>query len=157
MPIGVPPALPGRHSKFDRSGNGNQPLSREPLKVQRKRGYRERRREIIPHAVGVQVSCRVYTEMSAKESVPGVKETPGAGFSGIGPTEGKLDRRRPLVFGPCTYVGEYSAEICGVAGGGVCEGEKCDSHSEELWGSISEFHGRTFLGPWILRIDGWAG
>ena len=49
------------------------------------------------------------------------------------------------------------AEVFGIRGGGVHQGEECDSDCTKIYGSDEELCWVEFLGEGLLRVDGGAG
>ena len=62
-----------------------------------------------------------------------------------------------LMGGSRAHVVVDTPEVFSVWGGGVYQGQKCDSHSAEVYGSGEEFCWAKLLGEGVLRIDGGAG
>ena len=91
--------------------------------------------------------------MSAKgviwSDTPGV----GRGVSSIGRTEGESDRSRACHAGSCAHDVVDTTEVCGVAGGGLYQGEECDSYSTELSGKTKELCRAAFLGPGLMDVS----
>ena len=64
-----PPALPGRHAKFDNFGKIIKPHAREPLKAHGKEGLNEKRSEFKSHKLGLQVAFGLDSKMSQKSAL----------------------------------------------------------------------------------------
>ncbi len=111
-------------------------------------------REPKSHEMGVQIPCRVYPEVPKEKFVSGVAKALDRSISAVGAAEREPDRRRTLGVRSRAYVDCDSAEVCGVASGGVHQRQECDSLGANLWGKEAEFHRATFLGKRILCVDG---
>lgn len=87
--------------------------------------------------VGVQIPCGIHSEAPKKDVVCRVAEASGRGVSSAGPAEGVRDIGRASDAGPCSHADCDTAEICGVTGSRVHEGEECDPHRPMCTGSVS--------------------
>ena len=85
------------------------------------------------YKVGKQVSYRVDTEISEEGVVQGTTPGVGAGIEGFGRAERMRDRGRAIDGGSCAYPDLNTAEVCGIASGGLPEREECNMGSEALW------------------------
>jgi len=64
-----PPALPGRHAKFDNFGKIIKPQAREPLKAHGKEALNERHSEFKSHNLELQVPFGFDSKMSQKSAL----------------------------------------------------------------------------------------
>src|SRR5512142_654576 len=96
--------------------------------------------------MGVQIPHSFYPEASQKDAVRTAEEAPGRGVSSVGAAEGESDPRRAHDGRSRAYADVDPAEVCGVTGGGIHEGEECDS-SGSVRGEEEKLCGATFLGP----------
>src|SRR5271166_1578968 len=63
VPLGDPPALPGRHEKFDSSGNPSRTLDDVSRQAHAEEVCDGRKQKPKPYEVGVQISCGVYSQV----------------------------------------------------------------------------------------------
>ena len=82
----------------------------------------------------MQISCSVYPEISTQDPIQGTTTEFGGSVQETGPKAGKPDFRRAFDGRPCAYVDCDSAEVCGVASGGLYQGEKRDPLGTSVWG-----------------------
>ena len=78
----------------------------------------------------------------------------GTDHARVGPTERSGGGGRALDAGSCAHVVIDPAEVFGIRGGGVYQGEERDSDRPAVYGSGEELCRAEFLGEGILRIDG---
>jgi len=76
----------------------------------------------------MQVSCGVYPEVSTQSALWAITTGLGKSAQVIGRTERMPGRGRTLDAGPRAHVAVDTAEILGLLGHGVHEGQECDSH-----------------------------
>lgn len=107
--------------------------------------------------MGMQVSCGVHTEVSAQGDVWVDTQRTWADHAGVSSTEGERGGGRASDGRPCAYDVDDPAEVFGVRGGGVHQGEECDSDRSKVYGPEEELCRVEFLGEGILRVDGGAG
>ncbi len=72
--------------------------------------------------MGVQIPCGIHSEMPAKGVVGAVARTLGRSIPTIGSAEGEPGGRRSSDAGSCAYAAVDTAEVCGVASGGLHQG-----------------------------------
>lgn len=106
------------------------------------------------HEMGLQVPRGVHTEMSKKDAVPGAAKAPGGGVSDIGESKREPDRRGASDAGPCAHDAIDTAEIRGVAGGGIHQGQERDPSGQGICRTQKEFCRPTLLGARVLCFDG---
>jgi len=107
--------------------------------------------------MGMQVSCGVYPEVSAQGDVRADTPRAWADHAGVGPTERERGGGRASEGGSCAHDVVDTAEVFGLRGGGVYQGEECDSDRPKIYGSDEELCRVELLGEGILRVDGGAG
>src|SRR2546425_1184625 len=78
--------------------------------------------------MGMQISCRVYTEISAQGVVCAVAAGLGGGISGFERAEGMQGGGRPSDGRSRAHALERAAEIFGVQRDRVHQGQECDPH-----------------------------
>src|SRR4029453_13476488 len=112
---GKPPALPGWQKQFDVSG------SRPPFKVPPREPPRTRRnfddgrvREPKSHEVGVQIPCRVHSQVPPEDPLWRAETASGWGLPQARCAEGGRERGRPPPPPSRPYDGSRPAEICGI-------------------------------------------
>src|SRR5262249_55521860 len=109
------------------------------------------------HSMGVQISYRLYSQVSAQGVVYGATDGLGSSVSGPGPTERVSGGRRAFAAGSCPHVNAYSPQVCSGGHCGVCEGEECDSYCADVSGQGTQLHGGELLGARLFRVDRWCG
>ena len=102
----------------------------------------------------MQISYRVYTEVSEESVVWADTAGVGDGLSGPGPAKGMRDPRGASDARSCAYVDLDPAEIFGGASDGVHEGQDGDPHCSGVGGEEKELCGAAVLGEWLLGVDG---
>src|SRR5580693_476393 len=102
----------------------------------------------------LQISCGLHSEMWAQGAVSGTAPTSGRGVPKARPTEGIEGRGRASDGRPCPHAAVDSAEIRGVAGRRVYQGQERDPLGAGLRGAQAQLRGPALLGPWILREHG---
>src|SRR5215472_12996276 len=125
-------ALPGDSPRLTYAGRCDFPVV--PPKAQRKGSHDEGLSTITAPTVGMQISHRLYSEVSQEGVVYGAAERPGASVSGTSATEGMSGGGGTFTVGSCPYVGEYSAQVCGGGDCGLPEGEEGDSYCPDVSG-----------------------
>src|SRR5689334_774364 len=105
-----------------------------PPKAQRKGSHDEGLPTITAHALGMQISYRLYSEVSEESVVYGLTERPWARVPGTRATEGVSSGGGAFAVGSCPYVSEYSPQVRGGGDCGVSEGEECDSYCPDVPG-----------------------
>jgi len=109
-----------------------------------------RRTEFKAHPMGMQVSCSMDTEISTEDAVWSVEEVSWRSDEEIGHTEGEHGYRGTSDEGPYTHADIDTAEVFGIPGDRVYEGEECDTYSKGIHGSEEEFYGSAILGQGLL-------
>src|SRR5450631_2093845 len=105
--------------------------------------------------MGVQIPCRVHSQMPPEDVVCAVAPPPGGGIPQTGPAEGKHDRRRAFDARSCAHDDIDPTEIRRVTGDRFHQGEKRDTPRTGLWGDPAEFRRTELLGTRVFYIDGW--
>src|SRR5512139_2499937 len=104
--------------------------------------------------MGMQVSCRLDSEMSEKGSVWATSKGTGSGSPEVGIAQRDRRGRGEPESGSCSHGALDSAEVLGIASGWVCEREErdlgCPDKREE-----PEFCGSAFLGSRLLCFKHW--
>jgi len=107
--------------------------------------------------MGMQVSCGVHPEVSAQGDVRVDTQRAWGDYEGVGPTQGKRGGGGASDGRPCAHDVVDPAEVFGIGGGGVHQGEEYDSDRAKIYGSEKELCRVELLGEGILRVDGGAG
>jgi hypothetical protein len=149
------PALLGDSQSLTVTGVVNSLRSVNRSKCNGKETVQERVSDSKSYEVGMQISRGVYSEVSAQSLVWAIAAVLGRGGAGVSAAERESRRRRAFASRPRTYAAVDSAQICGSAGGGIAEGEECNSHCPDIWRAAAEFCRRTLLGARVLCDDGW--
>ena len=105
----------------------------------------------------MQVSCGVYPEVSAQGDVRADTPRAWADDAGVGPAERERGGGGASEGGSCAQDIVDTAEVFGLRGGGVQQGEERDSDRPKIYGSEEELCRVELLGEGILRVDGGAG
>lgn len=95
------------------------------------------------------ISCCFHSEVPQKDTLRGVETAPRGGVSQAGATKGKQDRRRPPDAGSRSHDDFDSAEICGLAGGRVYQGQSA-IHLARVYGEKK----RNFVGQHFWAREG---
>jgi len=103
-----------------------------------------RREDAKSHQLGVQVPRGVHSEVPQKGAVRRLEAIFGRSISPIGRAEGEPDRRGAPDAGSCAHDDSDPAEICGVTGRGIHQGEKCDSLARVYGEKKRNFVGQHF-------------
>src|ERR1700756_364099 len=98
-----------------------------------------------PYEVGVQIPCGVHSEMPKKDAVRGVTAALGRSVAQAGCAERESNRGRSPAARSGAHDDRDPAEVCGVAGDWVYQGEECNSPGAGVWGEEEEFRGSAFL------------
>ena len=104
----------------------------------------------------MQISCGIYPEIPTKGALGFAPQAPGRTAPGVGEAQGERNRGRAPDGRPCAYADLDSAEILGIAGDGVHEGEERHPHCANLWRETPELCGAALLGAGLLGFNGWA-
>src|SRR5512147_1402075 len=107
-------------------------------------------RPVIPQ--DVEAVCVVTSQQSVFDFVDALAN--GNGKSAQHLLHRLPGRRGPSAGRSRAHVAVDSAQVCGGASGGVSEGEECDSHRADVWGTRAQFCGGALLGAGILGVDG---
>jgi hypothetical protein len=110
-----------------------------------------------PQQVGVQIPRSVHPERSSQGAVRAPAAAPWRSVPGIGATEGESGRGRAHDNGSRAHDAVDSAEVRGIARGGVCQGQERDPSGTGVRRAESQFRRAVLLGPRILRFDGGSG
>jgi hypothetical protein len=95
-------------------------------------------------------------ESSAQDVVSGTTTSSGRGFPAACAPEGSESRGRAFDARSRAHAAVDTAEICGVAGRRVYQGQERDSFGPGLWRAQTQFRRAAFLGSRILRQHGWS-
>src|SRR5579872_5860488 len=87
VPLGDPPALPGRHKKFDSSGSPSRTLDAVSRQAHGEEIRDGREQKPKPYEVGVQISCGVYSQIPPQGAVQGIAAALGRGIAAVGQAE----------------------------------------------------------------------
>src|SRR4029450_7160599 len=101
--------------------------------------------------MGMQVSRGVHTEVPQEEHIRMGAQRVGTDHARVGPTKRSGGGGRALDGGSCAHVVIDPAEVFGIRGGGVYQGEERDSDRPAVYGSGEELCRAEFLGEGILR------
>ncbi len=100
--------------------------------------------------MGMQVSCSMDTEISKEDAVWAVKEVSWRSDEETGHTKGERCYRGSSDVGSHTYAHIDPAEVFGISGDRVYEGEECNTYSSGIHGSEKEFYWSALLGQGLL-------
>ena len=125
-----------------------------PPKAQRKGSHADGLSTITAPPVGMQISPRLYPEVSPQALVCRAAERLGIRVSGPRPAERRAGggRAPPARSGP--QVGEGPAEGCGRGHCRVAEREECESYGAAVSRQGAELHRRALVGAGLFRVDG---
>ena len=107
--------------------------------------------------MGMQVSCSMDTEISKEDVVWTVEEVSWRSDEEAGNTKGERCYRGSSDAGSHTYAHIDPAEVFGISGDRVYEGEERDTYSSIIHGTEEEFYRPALLGQGVLREHSWAG
>jgi len=107
--------------------------------------------------MGMQVSCGVHPEVSTQGDVWVDTQRTWADHAGVSTTERERGGGGASDGRSCSHDVVDPAEVFGIRGGGVHQGEECDSDCTKIYGSDEELCWVEFLGEGLLRVDGGAG
>src|SRR5512145_1687878 len=96
--------------------------------------------------MGVQIPRGIHSEVSAKDVVRTVEAIPWRGISQAGTAKGKPDRGRAPDAGSRAYDDCDTAEVFGIAGDWVYQGQERDPLGAGVWGETAEFCWPALLG-----------
>src|SRR5262249_6583049 len=109
-----------------------------------------------PRDMGVQVPCRVHTEVPQEVAVWANPTALGQCIPRARPAQGMPDRGRALDARSCAHVDINPAEVFGGRGDRVFEREELDLDCAERGTQVAQFSGPQVLGQAVLRFDDWA-
>ena len=98
--------------------------------------------------MAVQISRRIYPEVSKKDSLWGGEEKIRASVSNAGGTEGVSDRGGAHYARSRSHAYKHSAEVCGFKCGGLHQGQECNPCSPAFLEEGEELCGPESLGAW---------
>ena len=104
--------------------------------------------------MGMQISCGIHPEVSAQGALQGAAAPLGSRIPVAYGAEGMPRGGRAFDAGSCAYAAECAAEVCGVAGGGLHQGQERDTPGANVWRTATQLRGAALLGEGILRFDG---
>ena len=104
--------------------------------------------------MGMQVSCSIHPEVSTQGDLWVDTARARADHKGIGATEGEPSGGGASDGRSCSYHAVGAAEVLGVWGGGVHQGEERDSDRPTVHGPEEKLCGAELLGEGILCVDG---
>lgn len=81
----------------------------------------------------MQIPCGVHSEVPEENVVREVAPASWRGIPAVGATEGVPDTRGAPDVGSCSHADCDTAEVRGIAGGWLPQGEKCDPRSSSIW------------------------
>src|SRR5215813_2778036 len=151
--MGKPPALPGDSQSLTVPGIATSLHSVNRSPGHGKETDRERQPNPKPYEMGMQIPCRVYPQRAAQSAVRPTARRLGRGVPGAGPTEGEQGGGGASAPGSRPHVALDSAEVRGVAGGGVSQGEECNLHCAHVWREGAQLCRRAVLGAGVLCLD----
>ena len=105
----------------------------------------------------MQVPCGIYPEVSAQGDVRVDTPRAWADHGGVGPIERERGGGGASEGGSRAHDVVDTAEVFGLRGGGLHQGEERDSDRPKIFGSEEELCRVELLGEGILRVDGGAG
>src|ERR1044071_4096823 len=114
-------ALPGDSQSLTVTGVGNSLPSVNRSKAHGEETVHERLPKPKPYEVGMQISRRLYSEVSPQGGVWTTAPPPGRGVPRVSAPEREPDRRGASAGRSGAYVAQYSAQVCGSASGGVSQ------------------------------------
>ena len=106
--------------------------------------------------MGVQIPRGIYSEVSEKDVVRAFEAVPWRSFSQAGAVTAKPPAARASDAGSRTYDDCDTAEILGIAGDWLYQGQECDTSSASVWGEAAKFRWSALLGQRIFCLDGWT-
>src|SRR5687768_8633250 len=104
--------------------------------------------------MGMQISRRVHSEVSQTNTVCATEAKTGGSAAHVGDPEGEQNRRGSLDDRPRAHVDLNSAEVLGVASGGLHKREECDPLGAGLRRAATQFCRAALLGTRIFRVYG---
>src|SRR5882672_1166498 len=102
--------------------------------------------------MGLQIPRRLYSQVPQKNDLWRIAPASWGGVSQAGATEREPDRGGSSSCGSRAYVDFDSAEICGVAGGWLHQGEECDPFGSGLWRKEAQLRRSALLGEGLLCL-----
>ena len=141
---------------------GSRPCSRTGASRQRLDDRSRMNREVhvrFWEGLGVRFprATRLHPEASQKDAVRGAAAAPWRGVPPVGAAEGESDRGRALDGRSRAHDDVDSAEVCGVAGGGVHQGQECDPSGAGVRESGSATSSGSISGPADTSCRRWVG
>ncbi len=106
--------------------------------------------------MGVQISCRLDSKVSEKETPWPTAETPRRSVSLTGTAERVCNRRGVPSSRPCAYVDINSSKVRRVSSRRFYIEEKRHSYCAKLSMTKQELHWTAFLGTRVLRHNSWS-
>src|SRR5256885_996443 len=103
--------------------------------------------------MGVQIPRRVHPEVPTQNALRRATATPRPGFSDAYEAEGKLRGGRASHARSCAHDAVDPAEVRGVAGRRVHEGQERDSCCPNIRRAETQLRRAALLGPRLLRLD----
>ena len=153
-----PPARPGSRWEFDICGSPSRKLRNVSRQAHAKEiSHDGRILAFKSYEVGVQIPRSHHSRRPGQDAVRAIAKAPEEVFRRLAQTEGEPDRRAAPDERPCAHDDRDSAEVSGVPGCRVHQGEECDSPGTGLRRAKAEFRSATLLGAGILRVDGREG
>src|SRR5215467_13324363 len=153
--MGVPPALPGgsKSLTFPRVST-DEASNREPPSTRKEVPSMDEYESLSHTKMGVQIPRRVHSQVPEKDPVCTTSTASGGGVPQAGRTKGKQDRGGAPSSGPRAHDDFHPAEIRGVAGGRVHQGQECDPLGPGIRGKEAELRRAALLGQRVLCIHG---
>lgn len=148
--------MPGRHSKFDNSGNTQEPPLSGPFRATQGRlimdncqSLSHTKWECLYHLVWI-------PKYRKKKIFTGLRKD-------LGPVLRELAERKACaveeghLMPDHVHVGVNSAEICRVTGCWLHKRKECDLHCADVWWAEAQFYRSTFLGARVLGVHSRPG
>ena len=98
-----------------------------------------------------------HPQVPQKDVIRGVAAALGRSVPQAGCAEGESNRRRAPAARSRAHDDRDTAEVRGVPGDWVYQGEERDSLGSGVWGEEEKLCGPAFLGARVLRVHGGAG
>src|SRR5713101_10071690 len=114
---------------------------------------RERLPEPQSYQMGMQISRGLYPQRAAQSALRAPARRLGRSMPRVGPPEGEQSGGGASAPGSRPHVALDSAEVRGVAGGGVSQGEECDLHCAHIWREGAQLCRRAVLGAGVFCLD----
>lgn len=104
--------------------------------------------------MGLQISRGLHPEMSKEDAVLPATPAPWRGVPQAGGAEGMQGGRGTFDARPRAHDAIDTTKVRGLAGGGVHQGQECDSPCKGVRRAQAQLRRPALLGKGLLRIDG---